>query len=64
MVSEHAAFLRAAVAAGSVMNLEEFERRLLAEQGTLAVEIQEACEVRPDSGGFWEGLRRRFSEFF
>ena len=64
MVSEHAAFLRAAVAAGSVMNLEEFERRLLAEQGTLAVEIQEACEVRPESGGFWEGLRRRFSEFF
>ena len=64
MVSEHAAFLRAAVAAGSAMNLEEFERRLLAEQRALAVEIQEACEVRPASRGLWGGIRRRFREFF
>ena len=64
MVSEHAACLRAAVAASSVLNLEEFERRLLAEHGVLDAEIREARESLPASGGLWEGIRRRFKQVF
>ena len=64
MVSEHAACLRAAVAASSVLNLEEFERRLLAEHGVLAAEIRKARESLPASGGLWEGIRRRFKQVF